>query len=367
MNDHEYNNPWGDDSAQPADASNPAEPTHDDPLAGLAAAAAAQPGPTWHAHGPRTDAHGRLLDELECRGCGYNLMSQMLTGGCPECGQPVEWSARGDRLGYSDPRWLASLRLGMLWFIFAIVGAIVLAVMDSVISAMIVSAGSRSNYSPPRPGQTGPTGFNQYTYAPQTQNTAMAVSIVLGLIASGLFLFAVWQLTAPEPGRADEQGLTARSLFRWGWVASAVFGTAGNVTMLASQNVALVMSGIGAVVWIVVFFTMFVYLRRLALRMPDTGLAGQTRLVMWSLVSCYGVIIVSGIAMVVVGLSVTSSSTLGGLALAGGCAMCVSGLGLIVFFIWGFVLTFFYYTGFSRALRFAVHARSRVREVPSLG
>jgi hypothetical protein len=54
----------------------------------------------------------RVIDDLPCRTCGYNLRTLATTGICPECATPVAASISGDLLRFADPNWLARVKLG---------------------------------------------------------------------------------------------------------------------------------------------------------------------------------------------------------------------------------------------------------------
>ena len=55
------------------------------------------------------NAQGEVSIDLPCFHCHYNLRTQTTEARCPECGQPVADSLRGDYLWLADPRWLQRL------------------------------------------------------------------------------------------------------------------------------------------------------------------------------------------------------------------------------------------------------------------
>jgi hypothetical protein len=67
----------------------------------------------------QADATGRIARDVRCIHCGYNLRSLLAEQVCPECNLPVRESLRGDLLQFSDPAWLARLISGMGWIVFA--------------------------------------------------------------------------------------------------------------------------------------------------------------------------------------------------------------------------------------------------------
>jgi len=53
-----------------------------------------------------------VATDVPCLNCSYNLRTLSLAGKCPECGQPVSISFRGDLLIYAPKRWLTTVTLG---------------------------------------------------------------------------------------------------------------------------------------------------------------------------------------------------------------------------------------------------------------
>ena len=58
------------------------------------------------------DAH--IERDTICQGCGYNLHGLPESGECPECGTPAAFSIKGDRLQYAHPKWLRTVRRGLI-------------------------------------------------------------------------------------------------------------------------------------------------------------------------------------------------------------------------------------------------------------
>jgi len=305
--------------------------------------------------GPAVDEHGRLVGHVDCRNCGYNLRGQPLDGACSECGAAIEWSAKGDRLCYCDPKWIGSLKSGMTWFIIAIIGSFALGLIGFAIGFAVQM--SQSGLAPTQQGNQ--PGFNQMMQSQQGMNATVAVNIALGLISTALFLIAVIQLTRPEPGKNDESPLSSRQIFRVGWIISAALSITGNVLIFAIPILGTVVGAISGIISIVAFFAMFIYLRKLALRIPDDALASQTRTVMWGIVIGYGVIVVGGVltALTFAALAGGNPSVVG-LMMIGGCVFGIAGLAVLGFGIWGFVLTFFYRSQFAKAEAIAIDSRS---------
>ena len=70
----------------------------------------------------------RLLEDLLCNHCGYNLRGLLSEGRCPECGTEVARSLRGDLLVAADPAWLERLIRGHLYVATGYVGFFLFAV-----------------------------------------------------------------------------------------------------------------------------------------------------------------------------------------------------------------------------------------------
>jgi len=316
-----------------------------DPLAGLAEAAAVSvPRHAWQGRGPAMDADGRIDADVHCKACGYNLRGQLLENTCPECGASVEWSARGDRLAYHDPRWVGSLARGMLWLMITVGAWIALGIAEVAVSIAIfrhqmvsISSGSSSG------------GIAQSIAIQQI------VSLLFSLVAFAILITAVWQLSAPEPARQDESPASSRKLFRWGMIGYTALNLAGGGLYLLHDTAGGLVSLAGLVVFLVAFFAMCVYLRGLALRIPDSSLAGQTRTVMWGMAGCVGLFTFAAVLVLLFeNASVSAGRSAGALAAGGGCLGVIA---LAVFGIWGFILTILYWGAFRRAHRQAASPR----------
>jgi hypothetical protein len=57
----------------------------------------------------------RLKHDLSCARCGYNLRGLHVSGVCPECGETVETSLKGNLLRHADSHWLRTVTRGMAW------------------------------------------------------------------------------------------------------------------------------------------------------------------------------------------------------------------------------------------------------------
>ena len=59
---------------------------------------------------------GVLRCAVGCIRCGYNLRGLDFSGNCPECGEPVARSLRGEQLADEDPATVRRIALGLRWW-----------------------------------------------------------------------------------------------------------------------------------------------------------------------------------------------------------------------------------------------------------
>ena len=272
------------------------------------------------------DEQSRLVREITCLRCGYNLRGAEVEGACPECGLEVERSLRGDRLMFADPTWLENVCFG--W----------------VALGWVLSVG------------TGVVFAVSFVPLAMKQLWVMLTTVGVWVAAIG---FCGWFATQRDP---EERGLerkpaVSRPLMRWSLLAYAAIA----MLMLASSALGEQLPalwGLGALAaWVMGLCGVFAglaYARHLARRIPAPNMARQTKILTWGFaLSFAGVIVVMG-AMFIVGTTFVSTGTgpASQQALAPGQALftgamlvttissCVAQLGLITFTIWGVVLTF---------------------------
>lgn len=247
---------------------------------------------------------GCVNEDIPCIHCGYNLRTLHREALCPECSTPVGRSLRGDFLQYSDPDWVQRVAGGATWLAASLLLGLVL----------------------------GAAGFVVHDVIPRT------LSAALGGLAS---FIAYWLLTAPEPriaGRSDDRArLTARicAVIK---ITLVVLGLPPD----QSRNLAMGLGVLSGLVTIVQLFAVFIYLRRLAVRIPDLRLARSTVIVMWGFAGTASVMFVMTVLTMLISIPFGSALFIGLLG------------GVVVFAIWNVVLLLQY----RRALRKAA-ARSR--------
>lgn len=237
----------------------------DNPLEDLAAAA--DPGLDW-----QNALELRVVDDdTACVDCGYNLRGLPYDHFCPECGALVERSTHGHLLIFANPKWLKGVSQGLHW----VVGAFLLEALGYII--LISGVSTRSIYLL--------FGF-----------------VVVTISAAYMLWHGVFLATAPEPHRVHNENPAA--LRRVARIAAIVTGAvfAANVARLILPRLygvdtprwfheALLWSQLSVVV---MFFSGFAYLRRLALRVPDRDLARSTTL-MIGLVTVLGVVFIGSV------------------------------------------------------------------------
>ena len=121
----------------------------------------------------RLDDEGRILDDLPCVQCGYNLRTVPVRQQCPECGGAV-WTSYHRNLENANPFWLGRLVRGMKW----------------LMAALVVGMVYRVEW------MTGAIAFHGFNYW----------SIEVGPIELLCFVAGVWCVTSREGGEPLEGG-----------------------------------------------------------------------------------------------------------------------------------------------------------------
>ena len=192
------------------------------------------------------DEMGGLGQPLPCVRCGYNLIGVPVRGQCPECRTAVKVSLRGSLLAAATPWWLTRMARAMallpVW-LFASLGA-------WIAEPTLIEA------------------------APQQAS-------FIWWLPHGVGLLAVWWLTTPDPGHAMRKR-GARWLARLTLSAALTLGVLrAALVALAMPEAVLMGVRLGAIVLGTAgLFALFEWVRTLAHRVPDRGLARQTRVAM---------------------------------------------------------------------------------------
>lgn len=214
-------------------------------------------------------APGPVQMDVECRKCGYNLRGLDGLGRCPECGTPVGLSIQGDLLRFADPQWLRTLAKGLNLILWGILANFVAAAGGGVILLM-------------------------------TGNSFLQGAI--GLIGSLVSFYGTWFFTEPDPsGLGEAQYVNSRKFVR---IALGVGLLGGVLTLVreavAGYNLGLILAilmGLAVLVGMAGEFARLLYLRRLALRVPDQKIAGRARGLAWAFPITYALVVVGGSIM----------------------------------------------------------------------
>lgn len=301
-----------------------------------------------------------VVIETFCVTCGYNLLGQPIRGTCSECGTPVADSLGMNNLATSDARWLGELKGGMTWWLVALLVGVIVTVAAMVVGMVTSMSAAASGGAGATPGTGQPTGS---PLGPQPIEM-LIFGAFSSLAIGGVMAVAVYKLTVPEP--AARVHYKSRPLARWtllpmlalGFITALVALANTTPTQIASQIVQL----INMILFAIGFPAIMLYLRALAKRMPDESLAKQTLIVLWGMVSSYGLMLVGMIVMTIVMLSMflnNSGSPQGGgfaaFMAVFGMFICVVMIALLTFGIWWIVLMFMYRNRFAECHRMATH------------
>lgn len=204
------------------------------------------------------DQNGAITVDTTCRRCGYNLRGLREDGRCPECGTAIGLSTRGDLLRFADPDWVEKLARGVRFMLWGIAVSIAVGVLGACLGGL---AGGGSE----------------------------AISEVFSLVGGLLGVYGAWLLTSPDPSRiGEDRYVTARKIVRLGLIAGVV-----------SHAIKIVLTGLTGVSWpAIVFlgipflllglayvageFAKFLYIEKLADRIPEPKLAGFARFLRWA-------------------------------------------------------------------------------------
>jgi len=251
-----------------------------------------------HARAIPFDEAGMIATDVPCIKCGYNLRGLDEGRVCPECGTAVGRSLRGDFLKYCDPDWVGTVASGLNW--------IMLGVAIGVVGGAFVGALVGAKSAPP-------------------------VAMELFILALSIIpLIGYWKLTVPDPSSDADTGFSPRRLVRitqvFGFCAQIPLrtGALGDYEML--ETMLELVSSINMIVFV---FAILIYLRRMALRIPNARLASSCRTIMWAWVIVLGI----GLAGLIVAATATSTATSGsppalGVGLI--CSASIAGTGMVI-------------------------------------
>lgn len=235
------------------------------------------------------DDQGRLIENIGCRRCGYNLRSLQTDAVCPECGAAVVISIHGYYLRFAPLDWVRRLALGAKLLLASIATAFVgwLAIMGIGFATAMSMATAMATATSQTVIPAGPS--------PAFQLIMTATMIGLSLVVTGLLIAGVILLTARDPAEVGKpERLGSRRLARYCLWSIPVAMVAGGAMSFANYGVAVpvltpVMIGIWIVIGIAVITSNVIMpaavLRRfigLMTRIPRPGLAKFGRIEFWA-------------------------------------------------------------------------------------
>ena len=194
------------------------------------------------------DAEGR-----RCVRCNYSLIGLPRDGACPECGTPVAQSAAPvDMLRNQDPAWIARLAEAFLWQI----GASLVGLAVYPVSLLTAAQAETESGRPQFPLSTA--------------------HYLLYLL---LDWCAGWWLSTPEP-QVVEPTLSLRRCLRVVVTLTALSLAAATLITFQSVPAWAVATLAAAVLPLAAVVLWYLYVHRLALRLPSPGLAFQILLLL---------------------------------------------------------------------------------------
>lgn len=242
--------------------------------------------PPEEAHQAPSDESGEILQlDVACVSCGYNLQGLRDSGKCPECGEPIERSLKGELFEFASTEYVAKLYSGSKLVIASILFMVILA-FGSIGFQMFVAFGVLSQAA----GRTGEF-----------------VASALGVLASFMGAYGWWQLSEPNPQASlTDQGVNSRKLVRAMVVTNVIIGIITQVVVLimnsqiaqlqgntagqpGAVNKSLLLAGlvvfgvglIGLVTFAVAFFAQMKYMQWIGPRLPNPWVTERAKLMMW--------------------------------------------------------------------------------------
>lgn len=218
-----------------------------------------------------------IEDDVRCVRCGTNLRSHNTHGSCPGCDAPVWFSIYGTWLRTAEPGWLRRVRLGVTVWVWVLVVTLLLNVLGFV-GLMVVA---------------------EFTDDPLQASAELEDALGFGgLLVAALELVAVFLITAREPSTAlCDRPVTLRRglrvllpivclhwLFRFRAPGSLLPMFESYFDVLDAIAIAMVMG-------------LLIYLRRLARRIPHSGLERNTTIACWAIGLTLGAYEVTAVAL----------------------------------------------------------------------
>jgi hypothetical protein len=276
--------------------------------------------PTAVSFETEADPAAVLDEDTPCRACGYNLRGLPPTGLCPECGAPIAIAIQRDFLCFTQPQYVGGLADAAL----RIVRGLLVNVVSMLLFIVTEIAGRIA---------TGSLGHPLVT---------AGLVLCFGGAVAGLlwFLAGVWRMTRPEPGserrwRQDR----IRKLARAGLlVGLAGIGADVAMDLLAPPTVVLgaweLLSLGFAACGVIGLAAYFYYVRDIARRLPDEGLAAHAGSLAGYLAAAVGILaLIHGVGGVATWSSLLSAPVPALWSTAGGWVVNLVCIVIVVLFV----------------------------------
>lgn len=230
---------------------------------------------------------GSVLSNRSCVKCAYNLYGLQKTGNCPECGTSVAHSLKGHLLRFASEEYLRTLATGFSFILNGILATCILVTLMIVATVIIQVMSNATN-------ATITIGTKVFTL-PSNMNSDLVESIgYLVHAALGFIVFLGYmKVTSEDPGMT---GLEYPRKARTALKVAVIFQIFASTTVLlldliskarslgpALETASMGVEVIGAIAWVVQFFSMMHYCKWLVARIPDVALIQKIRNYSWQL------------------------------------------------------------------------------------
>lgn len=231
------------------------------------------------------NSRGVVVEDLRCRGCGYEVRGLSMADSCPECGWSVARSASGALLINSPRHHLATLRLGTTLVVAATFGSFAAATLGAIVAVALAASTTWAN-----------------------QEVLELLGQGFTVVGAGIALYGWWIFSTPDPAvESREQPTAARRVLRTLTVLSLamsvitlllkslsvggvlpmgpalVFSRAGTTFTLGSRTEAILglISLTSFLVGVAQTSAAMAYLATVALRIPARELSRSARRMVW--------------------------------------------------------------------------------------
>lgn len=221
-------------------------------------------------------ANSHVTDDLACAECGYNLRTLAHDADCPECGMSILVSMRGDRLSAAPLDWLKTLFHGARWLRLSVILAFPIIYLGVAISSYSIWVLTIA-----QPDRTEPSLDRSYRLAARWATAIGSLIVVAATFGALIYVAATEQRFAGNWNMRMNSGPGGMSI--------------GELPMFDTVFL------IGHAVYVLGLLSTWRYLRVLAQRIPDEGLATAWRsLGRYWLGSVLGLTVVCGLTNVLV-------------------------------------------------------------------